>query len=199
MCRSESSGRQSPHVVTRIALNWALQRWWHQGGLSLGLWVCQQLDLEWSTLELNQIAYPFPLLEGKQCSFCTLQAIMSYSYIHVKTEKSFYKTLARAANAPYVWSCWRRTPGCHTVMTVCAQECPDSCGTQPGPYFWLHCHLAMGTMIHPVFLWSPKLVPNYCLFFFFIGPAPICASGRCMSLLWKFSWLLCLALWSQYQ
>lgn len=43
VCSSESSGRQSPHVVTLNALNLEL---WHQGGLSLGLWVCRQLDLK---------------------------------------------------------------------------------------------------------------------------------------------------------
>lgn len=52
--RSESLGRQSPHVVTLIGLYLELQRWWHQGSLSLGLWVCRQLDLEWSSVQLQQ-------------------------------------------------------------------------------------------------------------------------------------------------
>lgn len=50
VCSSESSGGQSPHVVTLSALNLELQHWWHQAGLSLGLWVCRQLDLKRSSL-----------------------------------------------------------------------------------------------------------------------------------------------------
>lgn len=41
-------------MVTLSGLNLELQCWWHQGSLSLGLWVCRQLDLEWSSDQLWQ-------------------------------------------------------------------------------------------------------------------------------------------------
>lgn len=41
-------------MVTLSGLNLELQCWWHQGSLSLGLWVCRQLDLEWSSVQLWQ-------------------------------------------------------------------------------------------------------------------------------------------------